>query len=188
MVEIAGKLKLDYSDSKNRWKDSPFEWMISLPSRSKGAAAESLMRKFLEQHDFDVADSTVGSEADMNVNRYNVEVKFSTLWKDDGSYRFQQIRDQKYDILLCLGISPDAAHAWVICKSQINGGDFPTERTTKGDWGRFRYQHGGDEGDGNTWWVILNNPPSAPSWMRPQGGDLAGMCEALREMTSDGGG
>lgn len=47
-----------------------------------------------------------------------VEIKFSTLW-ESGLYTFQKIRDQNYEFVVCLRISPFDAHCWVISKSLI---------------------------------------------------------------------
>ena len=192
-MEVVRELKLNYFDNATEWEDSPFQWVKGgITPGQKGTVGEKIVEKFLTHQGFRVLPRK-GKGADRVVNGKRVEIKLSTLWaatphNQAGSYKFQQIRDQDYDILLCLGISPHAAHAWVVCKSQINGGNFPTEEKTEEFWGTFTSQHGGQGGGGNTWWITLSNPPSAPSWMRPQGGDLAGMCEALREMTSDGGG
>ena len=193
MVEIVGKLKPNYFDNAAEWEGSPFQWVKGgITPGQKGKVGEDIVEKFLTHQGFCVLPCE-GKGADRIVNGKKVEIKLSTLWEatphnQAGSYRFQQIRNQDYDILLCLGISPHAAHAWVVCKSQINEGDLSTESKTEGSWGQFGPQHGGQGGGGNTWWLTLSNPPSAPFWLRPQGGDLAEMCKILRKMTSDGGG
>ena len=109
----------------------------------------------------------------MKVNGITLEVKSSTLW-DGGFYRFQQIRQQNYEILLCLGISPDAAYAWVARKTDI-------------PWDKMDNQHAGKKGT-DTWWISFSPPCSPFDWMTPKNGDLKEMCRELRKMTSDGGG
>ena len=52
------------------------------------------------------------------VNGHRIQVKLSTLWSN-GEYRFQQIRDQNYEYLLCLGLSPDDVHTWLIPKEEL---------------------------------------------------------------------
>ena len=104
----------------------------------------------------------------MRVEERNVEVKFSTLW-ETGVYKFQQIRDQNYDILLCLGISPDTAHAWVVPKANIG-------------WTDLSNQHGGSRGT-DTWWISFTPPACPYRWMRPHDGDLSAMCDELQKLT-----
>ena len=136
----------------------------------KGKIGEEMVREFLKSQRFAVSDSTSSkkSDSDLTINGKKVEVKFSTLWKK-GYYTFQQIRDQEYDILLCLGISPDSAHSWVVPKSMIV-------------WDDLDNQHGGSRG-GDTWWISFP-PTSCPhSWMKPQNGELSAMLDELRKLT-----
>ena len=138
-----------------------------MTSRQRGAVGEKLVRKFLEKEGFTVTDSP-GTDSDINVNDYNVEIKFSTLWQN-GGYRFQQIRDQDYDILLCLGISPDDAHAWVVAKSKIV-------------WDEMPNQHGGRRGS-DTWWITCHPSESPYEWLLPSDGDLSKMLAELKKLT-----
>ncbi|MDW8236734.1 MAG: hypothetical protein RMK98_08975 [Bacteroidia bacterium] len=69
-----------------------------------------------------------------------IEIKFSTLWRT-GVYKFQQLRDQPYDLLLCLGLSPQEAHLWTFPKSEALWYATP--------------QHGGKEGK-DTYWLSLS--------------------------------
>ena len=48
-----------------------------------------------------------------------MEIKFSTLWKS-GVYKFQQIRDQEYDAMVLLGISPFSAACWIVPKAETS--------------------------------------------------------------------
>jgi hypothetical protein len=98
------------------------------------------------------------SEADRIVNGHRIEVKFSTLWTS-GVYKFQQIRDQKYDHLLCLGLSPSAAHCWVLPKDVLL-------QYVIGHMG----QHTGAAGTDTAWLSFQANRPY--DWMRPYGGSL----------------
>ena len=40
------------------------------------------------------------------------------LWQT-GTYKFQQIRNQNYRFVVCLGISPHDAHCWIIPKNVL---------------------------------------------------------------------
>ncbi len=99
------------------WKDSPFGWIKSRPSRQVGAIGERLVHAWCLAQGFEVERSP-DSEADRIIEGHRVEIKFSTLWKA-GGYKFQQIRDQNYDYLFALGISPFDAHAWAIPKTVL---------------------------------------------------------------------
>ena len=168
LVEISEEFQTCYSTSNRDWEGSPFEWIKGgVTSPQKGKVGKHMVKKFLQWQDFSVTPSLVGTDSDMTVNGSQVEVKFSTLWKSD-IYKFQQIRDQKYDIIFCLGLSPEGAHAWVIKKSDIV-------------WNDLRNQHGGRRGS-DTWWISFSPPRSPYSWMHPQNGDLSKVCHQLRRM------
>ena len=171
LTEISAKLSLSYKDTgmlkRRLWDDSPFGWFkLDLESREKGAAAEQLVAEFLRQQGFTVSQSP-DEEADLVVDGHRVEVKSSTLWKN-GIYKFQQLRDQNYSILLCLGISPHEAHAWVTRKADIG-------------WDEISGQHTGKDAKDTSW--ISFSPSQCPyTWLRPQNGDLGMVCEALRAL------
>lgn len=171
LIKISEKTHLFYKEKdatkQKEWVNSPFGWFaLDLTSRQKGAAGEKMVADFLEQQGFSVSKSP-DSEADLVVNNYRVEVKCSTLW-ESGIYTFQQIRDQNYSILVCLGISPNTAHAWVTRKADI-------------DWHNISGQHTGKNAKDTSW---VQFPPSeCPyAWLRPQTGDLDKACEELKKL------
>ena len=171
LARIADDLGLGYPQQKAEWEGSPFEWIVHfLSSSEKGAVGKQLVRNLLAQHEFTVSKTT-SKNSDMTVNGHTVAVKFSTLWKNE-VYTFQQIRNQDYDILLCLGISPKNAHAWVARTSDIA-------------WNTIAHQHGGKRGK-DDWWVSVAPPTSSHAWMRPQNGNLFGMIMELRRITDAG--
>ncbi|MBO7684721.1 MAG: hypothetical protein J6T51_08365 [Kiritimatiellae bacterium] len=99
------------------------------------------MSAWLALHDFSVNRSP-DTEADRIVEGKRLEIKFSTLWKN-GTYLFEQIRDQNYDIALFLGISPNDAHCWVVPKADLMR-LWKVER-------RISSQHGGQAGSDTAW-------------------------------------
>jgi hypothetical protein len=110
------------------------------------------------------------SEYDRLINGHRVEVKFSTLW-ESGVYKFQQIRDQDYDLLLCLGVAPWDAGCWVIPKAVLF--DHVIGHTG---------QHTGAAGTDTAW---LSFPAATPrAWMRPFGGTLAEAWRVFQELGS----
>jgi hypothetical protein len=90
---IRGDIERDYI----AWKDTPFEWVLKLPAGSKGKLGKRLIFQWCSLKGLAV-DNSPDPEADILINGHRVEVKFSTLWKS-GFYRFQQIRDQNYELL-----------------------------------------------------------------------------------------
>ena len=159
---IAGELKVEYLERGAMWAGSPFEWILMRPSRQRGKIGEQLVAEWCGAHGLNVSRSP-DSDADRIIEGRRVEIKFSTLW-EKGSYTFQQIRDQDYEYLLCLGISPFSVHAWLVKKSEI---PFST----------LKQQHGGVRGR-DTWWLTIT-PEAPPEWLRPHGGSLTKVLRLL---------
>ena len=168
LVEIMDTIKPEYEKQKAAWKGSPFEWLLALPSRSIGAVGERLVHEWLIKREFIVEKPKSGSDCDRlcymqgNPKVVRLEIKFSTLWRQ-GHYVFQQIRNQEYDICFCLGISPQAAHAWTVPKKII--------------WENASGQHTG-HGARDTKWVHIN-PNHPPAWIKEYGGTLEEAIESL---------
>lgn len=135
-----------------RWVGSPFEWILRRPSRQRGKIGEQLIAGWCAARGLDVVRSP-DSDADRIIEGARVEIKFSTEW-ENGQYVFQQLRDQNYRFLICLGVSPFDAQVWIFEKSKI-----PFEK--------LKHQHGGNRGH-DTWWIGFK-PGSPPSWMDKRG-------------------
>jgi hypothetical protein len=155
------------------WEQSPFGWIKQRPSRQVGKIGELLVAGWLATKDFTVGPSP-DSQADRLVNGKRVEVKFSTRWKT-GVYRFQQLRDQNYDFVVCLGICPFDAHCWAIPKAELlrrwrdRDGVFP--------------QHGGSAGVDTAWLSFgVDNPPT---WLDTYGGRLSEAAEIILKLVQD---
>jgi hypothetical protein len=162
-IEIAGELSELYAGDLAMWTGSPFAWILTLPSRTKGAVGEKLVAEWLVRSGFRVSRSTQ-TGCDRVVNGVNVEIKFSTLWKS-GGYTFQQLRDQDYKYLFFLGLSPSTVHAWFIPKHVA--------------WSHSVSQHGGKEGTDTRW---LSFPADAPSrWLEEFGGTLDQALAVMRK-------
>ena len=167
LAAIAGTLKADYirEGEADPWAGSPFAWIRTLPSRQRGKIGEQLVAGWCAAKGFDVTASG-DSEADRVIAGWRVEVKFSTRWAS-GVYKFQQIREQSYDYVVCLGISPFDAQGWLISKSLLRRhviGHTP--------------QHAGARGT-DTFWLSF---PAAepPKWLAECGGTLARTYDLLR--------
>jgi hypothetical protein len=151
------------------WLGSPFEWIMKTPSRTRGAVGEKLVAGWCAAKGATVTRSP-DSEADRLINGHRVEIKFSTLWQS-GGYKFQQIRDQNYAHLICLGISPFDAHCWVIPKPVL------VEHVI-GHMG----QHTGATGQDTAWLGFFVDRPFP--WMTAYGGTLE---QAWRVLDGIGG-
>jgi len=160
LAGLAQTLELDYVDPENDpWRGSPFGWIQSRPSRQKGAIGEALVAGWAAMKGFDVS-RTGDSDADRIINGWRIEIKYSNLWTKNNIYKFQQLRDQKYDYCLCLGLSPFDAHAWFIPKSELMTSRPPA----------LVPQHGGAGGKDTRWLSFPATNP--PAWLKPFGGTL----------------
>jgi len=155
----------DYApEADNPWLGSPFQWILSVPSRTKGAIGENLIAGWCAAKGFDVIRPR-NSEADRIINGHRIEIKFSTLWKK-GNFKFQQIRDQDYDYVFCIGLSPFDVQAWLLPKSVLH-------EYVIGHMG----QHTGVSGSDTAW--LGFKAPRPYTWMAPYGDRLADVARLL---------
>jgi len=169
LAGLSRELQGDYKTDVDPWTGSPFAWIKSQQSRRRGKIGEQLVSGLLALRDFDVVRSP-DSEADRVINGMRVEIKFSTLW-DSKIYKFQQVRDQNYVVMFCLGVSPFNAHAWAVPKVAL------LEHAI-GHLG----QHGGAGGRDTAW---LSFPPDNPyPWISPYGGRLRDAIQVLRRLVN----
>ena len=105
--------------------------------------------------------------ADRTIEGLRVRVKSSSLWAD-GTYTFQQLRDEDFELLVCLGISPFDAHCWAIPKDTL---------MSWWDVGMIGPQHLGQSGSDTAWLTV--NPDDPPEWLAPWGGSLSRAYEII---------
>jgi hypothetical protein len=168
LATAANYIKKDLQKEKNEWVDSPFKWIINLPPGTKGKLGIKLIQQWCALKGLSI-DKSPDSEADLLINNHRVEVKLSTLWKK-GIYKFQQIRDQNYEYIICLGISPHDAHCWVISKKKL-------KEKVIGHMG----QHTGKEGKETSWLTI--QPKNPPEWINYYGGSLSEAFEIIKKLS-----
>lgn len=171
LVSIANSLRSEYVDpAHDPWAGSPFAWIKQRPSRQVGKIGEQLIAGWAAARDCDVVKSP-DSEADRMINGRRTEIKFSTLW-ESGVYKFQQIRNQRYEYIVCLGLSPHAGHCWVIPKAHLVTHRFRLNGLV--------HQHGGRAGR-DTWWLSFRaeNPPK---WLKEFGGELSTAMNLIKEL------
>lgn len=173
LAAVAALLQPKYAESKDAWEGSPFAWIKAIgSSRTRGAVGEELVAGWLASRKFNVLRSP-NSDADRVVEGKRVEIKFSTLWKT-GVYKFQQIRDQEYDLLMCLGVSPFSASCWIFSKNEIlKYWQDPSHRDITG-------QHEGE--GGAVAWLSVRPTETAP-WLKAHGGKLSTALDVLGAKT-----
>lgn len=165
LAALSSTLAPDYvRPEDDPWIGSPFEWILRVPSRTKGAIGEALVAGWAAAKGYDVVRSR-NSDADRVINGHRVEIKMSTLWKS-GGFKFQQIRDQEYDYCFCIGISPFDAQAWLLPKPLL------LERVI-GHMG----QHTGAGGTDTSWLGFQADYPY--DWMEPYGDRLFDVAKLL---------
>jgi hypothetical protein len=168
-VKVTAGVEKQYTKaSKDPWSYSPFGWIKKLPSRTIGAIGEKLVAEWAESKKFKV-ERTGDSQADRLINGKRIEIKFSTLWANKPIYKFQQIRDQNYEYCFCLGVSPNAVHAWLIPKKELM-------QVREG----LTHQHGGAAGT-DTYWLDFD-PTDPPAWLKPFGGTLSQVEILIKKM------
>ena len=164
LAAIASTLEADYIDAEDPWAGSPFAWIKTRPSRQIGKIGEQLVAGWCAAKGLAVGAAT-GSDADRLINGKRMEIKFSTEWKA-GGYKFQQIRDQDYQFVVCLGLRPFDAHCWVIPKREA--------------WNNGQGQHGGRNATDTKW--ISISPDDPPAWIVPWGGTLGRAFKVLTQI------
>lgn len=168
LASIAHTLREHYirEGADDPWTDSPFGWIRARPSRQVGKIGEELVARWCAGKGLDVMPGG-DPQVDLIIAGRRVEIKFSTLW-GNGLYVFQQIRNQSYEYVICLGIAPFDAHCWVIPKEDALRHATP--------------QHTGRSGR-DTYWLSIN-PNSPPDWLKKYGGRLADACAILQQWKS----
>ena len=100
LVSLAAGLQRDYDENAAvDWTGSPFLWIKQSPSARRGAVAAKLVEAWCVRHGLSVA-AAPDSDCDRLVSGVRTEIKSSTLW-DAGFYKFQQIRDQNFAVIIC---------------------------------------------------------------------------------------
>lgn len=140
------------------WENSPFEWVVQLPARKKGKVARQLITSWLESKG--IACDLVGNSSEtLLINGHRFAIKFSTMW-EKGFYKFQQIRADGYEYVICFGIAPFNAHCWII------------ERNLAIKNAKKQHE--------TEYWLTID--PNNPNWAQKFGGDLEHAYKVLRKI------
>lgn len=163
LATTASILQEDWEEKSDLWKNSPMEWITFLPARSKGKLARRLITTWLSSKGLEFEREKNNSET-LIINKLRLGVKFSTLWKN-GIYQFQQIKKNGPEFIICFGISPFAAHCWILQKEDAI--KFGNE------------QHKG--ASESEYWLSIN-PEDIPKWLRDSGGNLDEAFKVLKTL------
>ena len=133
--------------SDDIWGGSKFEEIHNLSSKVKGCFSEEYTRAALEELGILTRNRT-SSTHDFMIRNLKVELKFSSAWNNQYSnFKFQQIRKQPYDILICAGMNPDEISFWWCTKEDLEEFVFNNDS--------FR-QHSGKDGGQDLYWITQN--------------------------------
>jgi hypothetical protein len=158
---ISTPYKQKIKEDDDFWKDSPFDYIRRLPSRTRGTIGQTLARSVFENYGYKPTKRPDCFE----VNHKVVISRFSMLW-ETGDWKFQQIRDTPFELLFCLGVLPDSVSAWLIPKDELYLPD--GSLTEREGWGR---QHGGKTGKEDAW--LVATPTDIPKWLGDFGGNIS---------------
>jgi len=158
----ADYLEPELSPEDAAWEGSPFNWIRDNPSGTKGAIGRDLVASILGE----ISPPVIREGTALEVGGHRIRVKFSMAWEQSASFRFQQIRDEDYEYIFCLGLYPNAAFAWFIPKSEFYVDGVAQERDG------VTAQHGGVTGT-DTRWFEVNPASSILPWLEDYGGTLA---------------
>jgi hypothetical protein len=156
------------------WKDSKYECIRNMSSRSKGAFGEKMASDVLSN--FGQVETraqykkrtgfSFSSDVDRLLSSFDdenllgVEIKLSTTWGDSfNKFKWQQLRsNQNYDVVVFIGLNPNDVKMWWCSKEDLQNHIFNKNE--------FR-QHEGSNGDNETYWLGSNSVDDIPEWFRP---------------------
>lgn len=150
LAAAASFMQQDIEAQNDLWKDSPFAWVLQFSAPQKEMLAYRLVTAWLESHGRQV-ERWKDSQDGLIVDGHWMEIRLAIL-RTSGKYRFEHIRGQGADFILCLGISPAQAHAWVFNREVV-------------------LQHARLSDQSNDYRITIN-PSDPPGWARLCGGTL----------------
>lgn len=135
----------------DQYKGSPFEKLVMLHSRSKGAIFEDIVEEFMTANGHVVQHCST-SEYDRIIDGINVEIKGSTLWKDTNAFTWQQIREkEEWQAIIFLAVYYDRIEIYYDTRDHILS--YP----------QLQPQHNGGKGE-DTLWLQACMPNDFPTW------------------------
>jgi hypothetical protein len=161
--KITNSLMAEYPATKE-WDDSPFNWIRGLPPASKGAIGRYIGSGLLQAYGFTVS----AYRYELRVNGQEILARVAMKWEGN-IIKFQNVRDVKFNHVLCIGLYPSKAYAWLIQKNEIwlNG------KVRTGRSGVTSQHKGADA------WMHID-PANVQSWLKPYGGTIEEMIKVAK--------
>lgn len=120
LVKIYNTLKHKYmNERKFAWENSPFAELIpTFGIKDTGIIGEAMIFALMELYGISVKTALVNNDDyDLMINGKRIEIKFATQSKV-GVFTANQIRDQNYDYMLIIGLSPNNITYWLFDKAK----------------------------------------------------------------------
>jgi hypothetical protein len=120
-VELMQEMSRALSDAHSQvrdWSGSDFNWMLTLSTGARGAVGRQLVEAWVGSLGIPTGRVSENNAHYVLAWDLRIQVKTSTMW-ESGHFRFQQIRDQNFDLLLCLGLQPDDVSVWLFPKDVV---------------------------------------------------------------------
>jgi site-specific DNA-methyltransferase (adenine-specific) len=163
ITSTARYFRSEIEEISDQWQDSPLGWMYKLAPGKKGSLAKKIITVWCASKGLDVQHTSV-KDIDLFINGLRFVVKLSFLW-ENGAYKFQQIKDNGYDNLICLGISPFDAHCWVFERTYVIKNATPQHKSSMS----------------TDYWIAIN-PNKTEEWANNFGGTLGQAYQILKNV------
>lgn len=161
LIKITSNFQSIYDEKSDIWRNSPFEWIMHLPARSKGKIAREILIKWLSNEGI-ILEREGGTNENLVINKKIYAVKFSSLWADKNIYKFQQIRMDGPNFVICFGISPFEVHCWVMPKE-------------------VAIENGSVQHKGSEYWLKVDLKKDK-SWIHEYGGSISRALQVIKSI------
>ena len=169
LAETATTLESNYVDKAQKeeraWADSPFHWIRKKRGNTISKIGKELIGALCAARGLCVVDVR-GTRANLLIEGHRVRLKTATL--SEGKYIFNQIRDEDFEYLVFLALSPFDAHCWVI----------PKHVAIDKSLVQSSVQHGP-----RTDWTSFS-PAHPPAGLRAYGGTISEAFAVLQRLTA----
>jgi len=163
LEKITGTLKAKYPASKE-WDSSEFDWIRGLPPASKGVIGRYVGYALLQHYGLTVT----AYKYELRINGQGVLVRMGTKWVGN-VLKFQNIRNNPFDHVLCIGLYPKSAYAWLVPKDEIW-----KDGVVRDDRDGVKKQHKGADA-----WISVD-PKKVQDWLEPYGGTIDEMIKVAK--------
>lgn len=165
------QLSLQYTDEDgNPWGDSPFSWLRNRAPGTKGKAGRDFATALIQAAGVGVTPNGLA----LQVNGQTVKTKLS-LMGEAGTLIFQQIKDDDFDYLICIGLYPVDSYGWIIPKSEILVDGNLQDRQG------LTAQHVSEEGIPSDYWITNLDAANPFAWLAPFGGTTEQLTHVIQQ-------